>query len=450
VLQMIHNSEMHDQIKAKGILIFKAATESVNPYTITLKALKSREEMLRRFKNIFVIGIGKAAHPMTMAAEEFLGNNITDAIVITKYGHGDSLKNIEVIQAGHPIPDEKGVMGAERIYEIVAKAGTTNGGDEIVLFLISGGGSALMTAPVKEITLNDLMAVNEGLIASGADIYEINSVRKHLSRLKGGRLAQLAHPASVLSLIISDVVGDDISTIASGPTTFDPTTFEDAIKVIEKYKLKDKIPSSVINYLSAGARGDVEETPKGGDPIFKNVENVVVGSAAVALGAAKRRAEEEGFNAMILSSSFAGDTEELAHFHKAVALEILNEKRPIPPPACIISGGESTVNVTGSGKGGRNTHFALRFAALTKDHKGIYGLSLGSDGTDGPTDAAGAFTAFNTILRAQKAGLNANQYLEDNDSYHFFKALGDLVITGPTKNNVMDIRLIFIVEENKK
>ncbi len=447
---MIHNSEMHDQIKAKGIQIFKAATESVNPYTITLKALKSREEMLRRFKKIFIVGIGKAAHPMTMAAEEFLGNNITDAIVITKYGHGDSLKNIEVIQAGHPIPDEKGVIGAERIYEIVAKAGATNCGNNIVLFLISGGGSALMTAPVKEITLNDLMAVNEGLIASGADIYEINSVRKHLSRLKGGRLAQLAHPASVLSLIISDVVGNDISTIASGPTTFDPTTFGDTIKVIEKYKLKDKIPSSVIDYLLAGARGDVKETPKGGDPIFKNVENVIVGSAAVALGAAKKRAEEEGFNAMILSSSFAGDTEELAHFHKAVAVEILNERRPIPPPACIISGGESTVNVTGSGKGGRNTHFALRFATLTKDLKGIYSLSLGSDGTDGPTDAAGAFTAHNTILRAQKAGLDANQYLEDNDSYHFFKALGDLIITVPTKNNVMDIRLIFIVEESKK
>lgn len=442
---------MHEQIKAKGLAIFKAATESVDPYSVTIGALKERQEELARFKNIYIIGIGKAAHPMTMASEDFFGDRISDGIVVTKYGHGDALKRIEVIQAGHPIPDERGIAGAERIYDIASCKNIKDIGertDDIVIVLISGGGSSLMTAPIKGITLNDLKSVNERLIASGADIHEINSVRKHLSRLKGGRFAQIAYPAAVLSFIISDVVGDDISTIASGPTTFDPTTFEDALNVIEKYGLKGKMPNSVINHLSAGAVGEVEETPKEGDPIFENVENVVVGNAATALGAAKKRADEEGFNAIVLSSTFAGDTEELALFHKAVAEEIAAENRPVPPPACIISGGESTVKVSGSGKGGRNSHFALCFCAFTDGLKGIYGLFLGSDGTDGPTDAAGAFSAHDTLNRARKMGLDAYQYLKNHDSYNFFDALGDLVITGPTRNNVMDIRLVFVLKED--
>ncbi|MBN1573265.1 MAG: glycerate kinase [Deltaproteobacteria bacterium] len=441
---------MHEEIKEKGIAIFRAATKSVDPYSVTTGELEGRREALRSFKNIYVIGIGKAAHPMTRAAEDFFGDRITGGVVVTKYGHGDSLKKIEVIQAGHPIPDERGVTGAGRIYEIALKAGAGDGKESIVIVLISGGGSALMTAPADGITLGDLKSVNEGLIASGADIHEINCVRKHLSKLKGGWLARIAHPAAVLSLIISDVVGDDISTIASGPTTFDPTTFEDAMAVIERYDLRGKIPRSVIEHLSAGARGDVEETPKGGDPIFADVENVIVGSAAAAMTGAEKKAKEEGFNAVVLSSAFAGDTEELALFHKGVAAEVAAQGRPVPPPACIISGGESTVRVTGPGKGGRNTHFALCFAALTEGAKGTYGLFLGSDGTDGPTNAAGAFSAPDTISRARSMDLDAERYLKECESYNFFELLGDLVITGPTKNNVMDIRLVFVIKEDER
>ncbi len=438
---------MRDGIKEKGIAIFRAAAKSVDPYSVTIGALEGRREALGRFKNIYVIGIGKAAHPMTAAAADFLGDKIAEGVVVTKYGHGDALKGIEVIQAGHPIPDERGVTGAGRIYEIAEKASAGGGGESVVVVLISGGGSALMTAPADGIGLNDLKSVNEMLIASGADIYEINGVRKHLSSLKGGRLARIAHPAAVLSLVISDVVGDDISTIASGPTTFDPTTFVDAIDVIEKYDLAGKMPRAIIDHLSAGVRGEVEETPKEGDPVFNDVENIIVGSAAAALTGAEKKAEEEGFNAMVLSSAFAGDTEELARFHKSVAAEVAAQGRPVPMPACIISGGESTVRVTGLGKGGRNTHFALSFAALTEGSKGIYGLFLGSDGTDGPTDAAGAFSAPDTIDRAREMGLDAHQYLKECDSYSFFEPLGDLVITGPTKNNVMDIRLVFVLKE---
>lgn len=432
---------MREKIKSKAIDIFTGAIERVDPKKVTTDALGGLNSDFGSDGRLFIVGLGKAAFPMAQASEDFFGDKISKGAIVTKYGHGKNLQFIEVFEAGHPVPDENGVRGTQSILEIVKEA---QGGD-IVLLLISGGGSSLFIAPIDRISLSDLKAVNQSLTTSGADIYEINSVRKHLSNVKGGNLASAAYPARVISLILSDVVGDDISTIASGPTAPDPTTFRDALSVIEKYDLTNDMPKSVMDHLSLGSEGRFPETFKKGDPIFDKVKNIVVGDAKMALAAAQERANDEGFNALVLSSSFTGDTGELSRFHRDIAMEIVKAKRPIKPPACIISGGESTVHVKGSGKGGRNTQFALHFAIDAKGIDGVYGLFCGSDGTDGPTDAAGAFAAHDTIDRAEEIGLDAESYLVGNDSYTFFESLGDLIITGPTKTNVMDIRLVFVV-----
>ncbi len=432
---------MREKIKAKAIDIFKDAIQRVDPKRVTTEALRGMKVDFRSGGRLFVVGLGKAAFPMAEAAEDFFGDKISKGAIVTKYGHGGSLKLIEVFEAGHPIPDENGVRGTQKILDIAGGAQDR----DIVLILISGGGSSLLVAPADGISLSDVKAVNQSLTTSGADIYEINSVRKHLSNVKGGNLSSATYPARVISLILSDVVGDDISTIASGPTAPDPTTFVDAVTVIERYDLTSDIPKSVIDRLSLGSEGKIPETPKKGDQIFDKVKNVVVGDAKMALSAAQERANDEGFNALVLSSSFTGDTKNLSRFHRDIAMEIVKAKRPTKPPACIISGGESTVCVKGSGRGGRNTHFALHFAIDAKGMDGVYGLFCGSDGTDGPTDAAGAFAAHDTIDRAEEIGLDAENYLAENDSYTFFEALGDLIITGPTKTNVMDIRLVFVV-----
>ena len=434
-------------MKEKAISIFTEAVKGVEPGRVTADALEGLLGEIDPSMKLSVIGMGKAAFPMAKAVEECLRDRITTGAIITKYGHGGSLNKIDVFEAGHPIPDEEGIRGAIRILEIAKSAGE----GDLVIVLISGGGSALLTAPAGRpesgISLSDLKVVNELLISRGLDIHDINTIRKHISLVKGGRLALAAWPARVISLILSDVVGDDISTIASGPTAPDPTTFKDALGIIEKYALEDEMPSKAMSFLRAGFAGDVPETPDGDDPVFNSVKNIVVGNSALALTSAEKKAKELGFRTLILSSSFTGDTRELSLFHAGVAREILTNERPIPSPACIISGGESTVVVEGKGKGGRNSEFALNFATQIMGLKGVYGLFVGSDGTDGPTDAAGAFARWDSVEKAHKMGLDAMEYLKNNDSYSFFEALDDLIITGPTRTNVMDIRLVFVLDD---
>jgi glycerate 2-kinase len=436
-------NDLRRRIKEQALDIFRDSVASVDPKAVVRHALLELADEIGKSARISVVGIGKAALPMVEAAHEIMADRIADCIALTKYGHGDKAARFEVIEAGHPIPDENGAAATERIIDMVEGSAP----EDLVLVLLSGGGSALTSLPAEGLTLADLAHTNRLLIDSSADIRQINTVRKHLSAFSGGRLARYARPARLVSLILSDVVGDDVSAIASGPTAPDATTFADALDVLNRYGLIKRVVSPVVAHLTAGAEGRIPETPKPGDPVFEGVTNIVVASAATALVAAQQRAVDLGFSAFVLSSSFAGDTNELARFHAAIAREVRRYGRPIAPPACLISGGETTVTVTGSGKGGRNTEFALAFARETDGIRGIFGLFCGSDGTDGPTDAAGAFTAFDTVALAREKGLDARAYLKNNDSYTFFHALGDLIVTGPTRTNVMDIRLVFITPE---
>jgi len=436
-------NDVRRRVKEQAIDIFKSSVASVDPKAIVRRALSDVSRETDGGSRVYVVGLGKAALPMVEAAREVMGKRVAGCIAVTKYGHGDPGAGFEVLEAGHPIPDENGIAATRRIIDMV----TGRSREDLVLVLISGGGSALTSLPAEGLTLIDLAQTNRLLIDSSADIHEINVVRKHLSAFSGGRLARRARPARVVSLILSDVVGDDISAIASGPTAPDPSTFADALGVLEKYGIAGRVPKPVMEHLAAGSKGRVPETPKPGDPVFEGVTNTVVGNAAAALTAAHRRAGELGYAPVVLSSSFAGDTHELARFHAAVAREVMCYGRPGAPPACLISGGETTVTVTGSGVGGRNTECALAFARESEGLSGVFGLFCGSDGTDGPTEAAGAFAAFDTVARAREKGLDAGEYLKNNDSYSFFKVLDDLVVTGPTRTNVMDIRLVFITRE---
>jgi len=439
---MTKNIGLSDSIRITHLReIFSAAVAAVEPKAAVLRALDNQKPLIEGSGGIFVAALGKAAVPMAEAAQNRLGDRIRGGVVVTKEGHGGDINGVSVIEAGHPIPNEKSLLGAREIIDVCQRAGE----DDCVLVLVSGGGSALVTAPVDDVTLEDISRVNELLVESGADICRINTVRKHLSRIKGGGLAKAAFPAQVLTLVLSDVVGDDLSTIASGPTAPDPTTFNDALGILEAYRLKERVPRSVLDYLEAGSRGEGEETPGGDDPVFQRVTHVIVGGASTALDAAGRCAEDLGYAPLVLSSMFEGDTGELARFHAAVVREVRRYGRPAAPPVCLISGGETTVHVTGNGRGGRNTHFALEFAQGVAGVEGMVGLFAGSDGTDGPTDAAGAFASGDTVFRGGQKGLDAELYVRNSDSYTYFQALGDLFVIGPTRTNVMDIRLVCII-----
>lgn len=301
-----------------------------------------------------------------------------------------------------------------------------------------------MPCPAEGLTLQDKQQTTQALLECGATIQEINAVRKHISRVKGGRLARAAHPAPIVSLILSDVVGDDLDSIASGPTVPDPSTFADCLRVIERYRLRDKLPAAVRSHLERGANGALEETPKPAEPFFERVQNLIIGSNRLALAAAKKQAEDLGYHSLILSSLIQGETREVAGIHAAIGKEILETGNPIPRPACVISGGETTVTIRGDGLGGRNQEFALAAAMQIAGATGIVVLSAGTDGTDGPTSAAGAVVDDTTVQRAQDKGLDAERCLQANDSHRFFQPLDDLLVTGPTFTNVMDLRLVLV------
>jgi glycerate 2-kinase len=412
--------------------IFRSALDAADPASAVTRYLGRRK--FDRYRNIYVLGAGKAGASMAQAVERTLGKRITSGLLNVKYGHTAKLRRIELNECGHPVPDAAGASGAARITALAESAGR----DDLVLCLISGGASALLPLPADGITLAEKQATTRALLACGANIHEMNALRKHISRIKGGQLARLAAPATVESLLLSDVIGDNLDVIGSGPTAPDASTFADVAAIVAKYKLD--LPASVSDHLDRGLRGEVAETPKPGDPLFDRVRNTVIGSNRLALDAAARAARALGYRTLILSSEIQGETRDVARMHAAIAREIVHTGRPIKPPACIITGGETTVTIRGNGLGGRNQEFALAAAIDIAGLDHVLIFSAGTDGTDGPTDAAGAIADGSTLARNPEAV----RFLENNDSYHYFESLGDLVKTGPTNTNVMDVRLILV------
>ncbi|MFZ5996748.1 MAG: glycerate kinase type-2 family protein [Nitrospirota bacterium] len=424
--------------------IFTAAVQAVDPYRLVQPHIETIRDLYWRYslKKLFVISIGKSACQMTTALEDALSELIVSGVVITKYGHCvpfSEKTKIERFEAGHPVPDENGIKATEKILHLLSKADEAT----LVVCLISGGGSALCVAPYDGIRLDEKQKVTDLLLRGGAAIDELNAVRKHISRVKGGRLAELAYPARTVSLILSDVVGDKPDVIASGPTAPDPTTFDDALAALDRYMLMDKTPQSVLEVIYRGAAGYWPETPKQGDKTFERVENVIIGNNRTALEGARLKAEASGFGVEILSADLTGDAVEVG---RALAQKVRKIKA-FPRayrPLCLLSSGETTVKVRGSGRGGRNMELALAFAMEIAGEPDITLLSAGTDGTDGPTDAAGAIVDGTTIMQAQALGIDPEAYLCNNDSYTFFKKIGGLFITGPTGTNVMDIQIIII------
>jgi glycerate 2-kinase len=400
-------------LRSSALTILDAALKAADPREVC------REWGLTQFHApvgcTWVIGAGKASATMAQGLEETIGSQIAGGLINVKYGHTAPLTRIELNECGHPVPDEAGVDGAKRIASIARNAGA----DDLVICLISGGASALLPLPSGDLTLAGKQEVTRRLLASGATIHEINAVRKHLSQIKGGQLAALAYPARVVSLILSDVIGDNLDVIGSGPTAPDLSTVDDAKAVLAKYDIE--VPTGL------------HETPK-----ESHAENIIVGSNRQALAAAREKSSELGFATLLLASTIEGETRDVARMHAAIAREIHSTGNPIPPPACIISGGETTVTLHGPGKGGRNQEFALAAAIDIAGFPNTLILSAGTDGTDGPTDAAGA------MVDGTTADAEALAFLNNNDSYTYLEPKNALIITGPTNTNVMDIHLILV------
>jgi glycerate-2-kinase len=411
-------------MQTDALAIFAAALTAVDPEAAALKALRQAKLPLLEFHRIYLVAIGKAAVGMAAAVEKFLASRLTAGIALTKHGHaGRPLRITQVFEAAHPKPDAAGLEIAAQIEQLLR---TLNARD-LLITAISGGASALLAAPAAGISLRDKQRTTNLLLNAGADIFELNAVRKHLSRLKGGQMAALAYPATVVSLLLSDVIGDPIDVIGSGPTAPDTTTFADACRVLAKYNLTTRVPASVRQRLETAA----EETPKPNNPLFANVRNIITASNRQALVAAAQKARALGYKPLILSSRIQGEAREVARVHAAIL-------RDAPPNSCILTGGETIVHVKGNGKGGRNQEFALSLAIDIAGIPNIAALCAGTDGTDGPTDAAGAFVTGETIQNLTQA----RQYLANNNAYEFFNPLGALLKTGPTGTNVMDINIL--------
>jgi len=382
---------------------------------------------LENCERVLLVAVGKAAVPMASAVREVVGDSLRDSLVITKHGHRGA-SDFPCLETGHPIPDEAGFQAALGVREFVSHCTER----DLVIAAISGGASALLPAAAPPLKLQIKQNTTELLLKAGADISELNAVRKHLSFLKGGRLAALAAPATVIGLLLSDVIGDRLDVIGSGLTAPDPTSFHDALAVLDRYQLRERVNRSVLNHLLEGAAGKIDETPKAGNPLFERVHNVVVGSNRLALEAASQKAQELGYRPRIVSSDLQGEARMRA---KEMVADLGEELHP----SCVLAGGETTVTVRGARKGGRNQGFALAAAIELRGIPNLALLSAGTDGTDGPTDAAGAIALGDTVDRGKALGMNAEAYLAENDSYSFFDRLGDLVRTGPTGTNVMDV-----------
>jgi len=437
-------SHGYKELREAGLSIICNALHAVDPYITTKNFIKLRREILTvgplhfdlsKRENIYILGGGKAVFPVAKALEEILGERIKEGLIIVKKNHYDNLETIKVREAAHPIPDNAGFYAAKEIKKIAEKAQEK----DLVFWLNTGGISALAPLPVSAISLEEKRLVHELLLSSGANIKEINTVRSHLSEIKGGKLAFSIFPAEIINLIVSDNPGDPLNV---GPTGLDYTTFSDAISVLRRYDLWDKFPESAKDYLQ-NATPELETLKDFG--IFKSkVHSFILVKNSMACMGAIKIAKEIGFNTLFLSSYIEGESREVAKVHTAIGKEIISTGSPVNRPACVVSGGETVVTVKGNGLGGSNLEFALSAAIEIDGINNIVILSLGTDGTDGPTDAAGAIVDGNTINRAREFGLDPLEYLKQNDSYNFFKKLNALIITGHTDTNVMDIRLVLV------
>jgi hydroxypyruvate reductase len=435
--------------------IFARALEAADPYQAVMDHVSlsggtlfagGAAYDLERFTRIIVVGAGKGTALMAKAMEDILGDRLDEGIIIVKYGHGRPLKKITQREAAHPLPDESGMRATAEMRALLKAAGE----ESLVICLLSGGASSLLVAPAEGITLNDKRETTGLLLSAGADIHELNTVRKHLSAVKGGRLAEMAYPATIITVILSDVINDRPDVIASGPMVPDPTTFRDALNVVHKYSLEKKLPSGVFSLLHIGVAGVIPDTPKSGAAFFQKTRNIIAGSIRRSLDAARKRAEELGLKTELVSSELQGEAKNAARVLASRALGVRSSLGPGDKPRCLLFGGETTVTVRGAGKGGRNQELALAFALEIEGEKGITMLSAGTDGTDGPTDAAGAIVDGETVPKARALGMDPVAFLENNDSYAFFSRLDTLsgeayhVMTGPTGTNVMDIQIIRI------
>ena len=429
--------------------IFYAGLQAVNPIDAMKRHVKLEANILRvgtsqydvtTFQNIYVVGGGKASASMAHAIEDILGDRVSKGFVNVKYDHLAPTHTIRIHEAGHPVPDEAGVQGTQQIVDLLASA-TEN---DLVICLISGGGSALLPDPALGITLREKQKMTQLLLDCGATINEINTIRKHISAVKGGQLARVAYPATLVTLILSDVIGDPLDTIASGPTVPDSQTFQDCLNILDEYDITENVPAPILRRFRQGITGEIPDTPKMGDPVFTKTQNLVIASNIHATKAAVQKAKELNYHSIILSTYVEGETKDVAKVHTALIKEILNSGNPLSSPACIVSGGETTVTIQGTGLGGRNQEFVLAAANDIDGLENVVILSAGTDGTDGPTDAAGAIADGHTIHRAKEHHLDPIRFLKNNDSYHFFDALNDLVKTGPTNTNVMDLRILLV------
>jgi len=426
--------------------IFYYALDCVRPDRLIRSQISFHNNLLtgpafdydvKQFRNIFLIGVGKASAAMAVPLEDMLGHAITDGVIIVKYGHGKPLRRIRVIEAGHPVVDESGIRGTKEIMELLQTAT----GHDLVICLISGGGSALLENYADGINLQDGQQLNQLLLSSGAAIHEINAVRKHVSTVKGGQLARHIAPAAGLTFILSDVIGDPLDVIASGPTVPDNSTFQEAEAVLKKYRLLETVPGPIQTHILKGSKGEIRETPRSGDACFGNMRDLLIANNRTALDAAVEKARFLGLNPCVLSSGIEGESRDVARVFASIVRSIDRSDFPVRKPACLIAGGETTVRVTGKGTGGRNQEFALSAAVEIAHRDNITILSAGTDGTDGPTDATGAVVDGRTVSRGLEIGLNPETYLRNNDSYNYFAPLNDLIMTGPTMTNVMDIMI---------
>ena len=424
---------MREPSRAAAQAIWRAAVAAGNVGPLVDRALArlSVDATHPSRRHLFVFGCGKASGAMAAALERTLGPRISEGLVVVKDGYTVPTRWITLREAGHPVPDARGQAAAEAMVHRVRSAGA----DDLVVFLVSGGGSALTPAPVRPITLAEKQETTRLLLGAGATINELNAVRKHLSLFKGGQFARAAAPATLIALILSDVIDDPLDVIASGPTAPDPTTFADALTVLQHRGVADLVPRAVLARLEAGARGEIEETPKAGDPAFERVTNIVIGNNALVVDAAAAEAARLGYHADVLTRGLQGEARD-------VARDLVARARALPPHTCLIAGGETTVRVQGKGKGGRCQEFALAAALELSEADRLVALAAGTDGTDGPTDAAGAIVDATTVARGERGGRAARAALDDNDAYTFLAAAGDLLVTGPTNTNLLDVYVL--------
>ena len=436
-------------LRDAALTIFQAGLEAGHVRSLIQRSLRLDGSRLSIGPSVFdlapirrlsVLGAGKASGAMAQALEEILGDRISQGLVVVKDGYTARTKRIRLVEAGHPIPDERGLQAARELLELARVARE----DDLVVTLISGGGSALTPAPVPPITLAEKQDVTRMLLAAGATIHELNAVRKHCSQIKGGQLAKAAAPAPVVSLVLSDVIDDRLDVIASGPTAPDETTYAEALAILDRVGLRERISATVRRHLERGARGEIPETPKPADPIFRRVTHSIIGNNRLVVEAAEAKARALGFNTRLLTRSLQGEARAVAREFAELAYQIKSSGEPVPAPACLVAGGETTVTVRGGGTGGRCQEFCLAFATGIRGMDAVLVLAAGTDGTDGPTEAAGAIADGETMSRAYQRGLDAQANLDDNNSFGFFSALGDLVTTGPTNTNLLDLYLLLV------